>query len=310
MLTLTRLLHRRHARPYRARHCSCPCPCPCPCSCSWCHPEHSEGPQQRSSLPRRFQLFNQPVGPPRLRRVPHLRVVPFDAKVGISTLRLRVSTLVCTLCLLGSAAAAQPLQTQTELRQTQALWLSQQLHRTIEAAQILVSPESTTLEGCTITRSRLAPTGATALSLRCPASRLPHLVLLNVTDTGGPHLPGARGRSAAGGPHPPAVGECGMQHTPGGPHAVGECGMQRAALASSSAPAAAPRAAPSSNIVRAGAALTADWRTAFIHAQLPVVALESGAAGAEIRVRVPQTNRIVRARILSADAVAIVMAGA
>lgn len=76
------------------------------------------------------------------------------------------------------------------------------------------------------------------------------------------------------------------------------------ALPSPGTPAASP------NIVRAGAALTADWRTAFIHAQLPVVALQAGAAGAEIRVRIRQTNRIVRARILSADTVAIVIAGA
>ena len=54
----------------------------------------------------------------------------------------------------------------------------------------------------------------------------------------------------------------------------------------------------------------ADWRTAFLHAELPVVALDSGAAGAEIRVRIPSTNRIMRARILSAHTVAIVVAGA
>jgi hypothetical protein len=59
-------------------------------------------------------------------------------------------------------------------------------------------------------------------------------------------------------------------------------------------------------LVRTGAALSADWRTDTLHAQLPVVALDSGAAGDEIRVRITQTNRIMRARILSAHTVTIV----
>ena len=63
-------------------------------------------------------------------------------------------------------------------------------------------------------------------------------------------------------------------------------------------------------MVRAGATLQADWRTDFLHAELPVVALDAGAAGAEIRVRIPSTNRIMRARILSAHTVTIVVAGA
>jgi len=185
-----------------------------------------------------------------------------------------VPTLVCTLCLLGSPAVAQQAQPPADLHQAQASWLSRQLHVSVEAAQILVSPDSTTLEGCTITRLRPTSTGATALSLRCPASRLPHLVLLNLS---------------SGDPHPPAVGEC-MVHLPS---TFPKTSFTLAAA----------------NIVRAGAALTADWRTAFIHAQLPVVALDSGPAGAEIRVRIPQTNRIVRARILSPSAVAIVVTG-
>jgi flagella basal body P-ring formation protein FlgA len=78
----------------------------------------------------------------------------------------------------------------------------------------------------------------------------------------------------------------------------------------SSGPGASIEPAASPNIVHAGAALRADWRTDFIHAQLPVIALDSGAAGAEIRVRIPQTNRIVRARILGPHTVAIIMAGA
>lgn len=63
-------------------------------------------------------------------------------------------------------------------------------------------------------------------------------------------------------------------------------------------------------IVRAGATLQADWRTGSLHAELPVVALDSGAAGAEIRVRIANTNRIMRARILTTHAVTIVAAGA
>ena len=86
--------------------------------------------------------------------------------------------------------------------------------------------------------------------------------------------------------------------------------MQPAAPPSPIKPSLASKPQPAAPaIVRAGAALHADWSTAFIHAQLPVVALDSGAAGAEIRVRIPQSNRIVRARILSAHAVAIVVAG-
>jgi len=208
-------------------------------------------------------------------------------------LRPRISTLVFTLCLLGSAAAtssaSQPPQaeapTQVDSRPAQAQWLSQQLHRPVEAAQILVSPESTTLEDCTITRARLASTGATALSLRCPASRLPHLVLLNIANAGASHQPRLD------------VGLCSYPHQP----VVAECRVQ---------PIAHRTTAASLNIVRAGTALRADWRTDFIHAQLPVIALDSGAAGAEIRVRIPQTNRIVRARILDPHTVAIVVAGA
>ncbi len=258
-----------------ARSCpNCGSPCPrsgpriCLCICS-CLP--------RCSCLRRL---SQPQT-----RVPHLRVVPFDAKVGISkvgprSLPLAISTLVFTLCLLGSAAAAsQPPQAQSDSRQAQALWLSQQLHCPVEAAQILVSPEAATLEGCAITHARLASTGATALSVRCPASRLPHLVLL----------------TAAASP------ACDLH-----PHAP----KPQLTNVESNRPAPTALAAASPNIVHAGAALRADWRTNFIHAQLPVVALDSGAAGAEIRVRIPQTNRIVRARILSPHTVAILMAGA
>jgi len=204
-----------------------------------------------------------------------------------------VSTLVCIVGLLGSAVAAgasgEPLQAQDDSRLAQAAWLSRQLHHPVEVAQILLSPEVATLENCTVRHVRRASTGATALSLRCPASRLPRLVLL--ADTGVPRA----GTSAAFG------------SVSGREAASGECAIQSTAPASLN-PAPSQHAAASPKIVRAGAALRADWRTAFIHAQFPVVALDSGAAGAEIRVRIPLTNRIIRARILSADAAAIVLA--
>ncbi len=135
-----------------------------------------------------------------------------------------------------------------------ASWLSQQLHRTIEPAQILVFPETFALDGCTIIRQQVTPMGATSLSLRCPAHILPQLVLLKL-----PIAPSA--------PLPPPV-------------------------------------------VQAGSTLQADWRTDSMRASIQVVALDSGAAGAEIRVRVARTNRILRARILSAHNVAIIAAGA
>lgn len=65
-----------------------------------------------------------------------------------------------------------------------------------------------------------------------------------------------------------------------------------------------------SPLVRAGTTLHADWRTSALHAALPVVALDSGADGAEIRVRVFHSSRILRARILDAHNVVIVSAGA
>lgn len=167
----------------------------------------------------------------------------------------RISSIFfCAISLLNSVAASVAV----EPKQAVALWLSQQLHRPIEASQILVSPVASALQGCTITRVRPVPTGATSLSLRCPAHVLPQLVLLNLS-------------VAAAAP-----------------------------LAISAVP----------PIVRAGATLRADWRTDFMHAVLPVVAIDSGAAGAEIRVRVANTSRIMRARILSAHTVTIVVSGA
>jgi hypothetical protein len=190
------------------------------------------------------------------------------------------SAIFCALfLLLGSAAAASFAP---EPQQAAALWLSQQLHRPIEASQILVSPPDTALEGCTIARARHASSGATALSLRCPTLALPHLVLLRDDAA----APGAGSIS----PLQSASAHDASHNTPHDlPHGL------------------ALKAPP---IVRAGAALRADWRTASLHAQLPVVALDSGATGAEIRVRIANTNRILRARILSAQDVTIIAAKA
>ena len=182
--------------------------------------------------------------------------------------RLSSSTLLCTLALLSSAAAVPAAA--AESRQAVAMWLSQQLHRQIEASQILLSPEGGALEGCTITRSRPVPIGATALSLRCSAHALPQLLLVHVS--------------------------------------LHAASADRAARRVSALPPKPPANIPP--IVRAGAALQADWRTASLHAELPVVALDSGAVGTEIRVRIASTNRIMHARILTARTVTIVVAGA
>jgi flagella basal body P-ring formation protein FlgA len=86
--------------------------------------------------------------------------------------------------------------------------------------------------------------------------------------------------------------------------------MLHLSLENSDAPDVRPRRAPSvPPTVRVGAALQADWVTPSLHAQLPVVAIESGGAGDEIRVRVKDTNRIMHARILSAHTVSILSAG-
>ena len=182
------------------------------------------------------------------------------------------ATLLCLLVLHTALACA----TAAESRQAAAAWLTQQLHQQVEPAQILVVPESDSLEGCTILRVRPAPTGATSLSLRCPAHILPQLVLVKISFDAVPE-----GILASASAHSPR--------------------------ASVLAKTAAPKTPP---LVRAGAALEADWRTPALHAELPVVALDSGAAGSEIRVRVAHGVRVLRARILTAHSVAIVEAGA
>jgi hypothetical protein len=174
--------------------------------------------------------------------------------------------------MIGSLAAAP---TALDTRQAQALWLSRKMHRTIEPSQVLTSPEGA-LEGCTIARAQAAPTGATSLSLRCPSHALPQLVLLSGDWVTPDVASGVKTRSASD-----------------------------ASLRTSSN----VRPESVTPLVRAGANLQADWRTPFLHAEMPVVALDSGVAGAEIRVRVASSNRIMRARILTAHTVSI-LAGA
>lgn len=161
-----------------------------------------------------------------------------------------------------------------ESRQAAALWLTGQLRVPVEPAQILTIPGSGSLQGCSILRARPEPTGATSLSLRCPTHVLPQLVLLKIPFDAVP----ANISASAPSPHASAA-----------PKTV------------------APKVPP---LVRAGAALEADWRTPALHAELPVVALDSGAAGAEIRVRIAHGVRVLRARILTAHSVTIVEAGA
>lgn len=62
-------------------------------------------------------------------------------------------------------------------------------------------------------------------------------------------------------------------------------------------------------LIRAGTRLQADWRTPAMHAVLPVVALEAGTDGAEIRVRLAGGQRIYRALVISAHSVKILCEG-
>lgn len=196
--------------------------------------------------------------------------------------RILSATLLCLLGLRAAAAAADT--SAAGPRRDAAVWLSQQLHRPVEPAQILLVPRTGSLEGCTITRMRPAPTGATALSLRCPAHVLPQLVLLKI----------------------PLDADANLASNPNG-----LLSGVRPGVVPNTMPGALRHAAPNTPpLVRAGAALEADWRTPVLHAELPVVALDSGAAGAEIRVRIAQGIRVLRARILTAHTVTIVEAGA
>jgi hypothetical protein len=184
------------------------------------------------------------------------------------------SKVFCTFALLLSATpgSAAAASAADEPRQAMARWLTQQLHCPVEASQILVSPDAFPPEGCVIQRARRESIGATSLSVRCPEHILPQLVLLK--------LPAGVDVASAPGSH--------------SPWSLSAKNLTHGALP----------------LVRAGALLNADWRTDSLHALLPVVALDSGAAGAEIRVRIAQTNRILHARILGAHNVSIIVAGA
>ncbi len=187
-----------------------------------------------------------------------------------------LSTLLSMLSLLGSAIGSAPAARASAVedsKQAVALWLSQQLNHPIAASQVLTSPNATALEGCSITRTRPTHYGRTSLSLRCPAHALPQLVLLDADVS----------RASS--------------HAP-----------ERTRVASSEAARIAQRNVVS--MVRTGSALRADWRTDNMHALLDVIAMDSGGAGAEIRVRIAHTNRVMRARILNAHTVSVIPAGA
>ena len=154
-------------------------------------------------------------------------------------------------------------------RNNTARWLSQQLQQPVEAAQVLVSPEFASFEGCTILRVRPAHADATSLSVRCPGRVLPQLVLLNIP-------PGELSVGTAA-----ALPQHANDGRTGGPAKI---------------------AAP---LVHAGTVLKAEWNTLAIRIAMPVVALEAGASGGEIQVRVPKTNRVLRARVLTAHSVEI-----
>jgi hypothetical protein len=81
--------------------------------------------------------------------------------------------------------------------------------------------------------------------------------------------------------------------------------LRSAAASPDRSAATAPRQ-QKAHLVHAGSRLRAELRTAAMHAELPVVALEAGESGEEIRVRVFGSARVLHARILGAHEVAIV----
>ncbi len=189
-----------------------------------------------------------------------------------------LSTLICMLSMLGSTIGSTPdlamrASAGEDPKQAVAQWLSQQLDRPITTLQVLNSPNAAALEGCRITRTRATHNGRTSLSLRCPAHALSQLVLLDADVS---------------------------------------IASSRAQEKTRSAPSVAPRIAIQNvaPMVRSGSALRADWRTDNMHALLDVIAMDSGSAGAEIRVRIAHTNRVLRARILTTHTVSVVPAGA
>jgi hypothetical protein len=206
------------------------------------------------------------------------------------------STLLCLLAgshLTAAAASrteAAPAE-QSAFVAASAAWLTHQFNRPISPAQILAAPEAS-LEGCIITRLRPAITGATALSLRCPGQSLSQLLLLDLSPDAA-KTSTASCRSASG-LQPPSFGDCG---------ATAQRDAHHPSVSRKSAATLPP-------IIRAGASLQADWRTPSLHAELPVVALDSGPIGAEIRVRVAHSDRVFRAHILTANSVTIIEAGA
>ncbi len=189
-----------------------------------------------------------------------------------------LSTLLWMLPLAGAAVGAISASSARdtaceEARQVAAQWLSHQLDHTIGASQVLTLPDANGFEGCSITRARPTHNGRTSLSLRCPTYALPQLLLLDE------EVALAKYRA------------------PGEAHA----------LFSQAEPIARRSVAP---MVRRGTALRADWRTDGMHALLDVIAMDTGSVGAEIRVRIAHSNRVIRARILNAHTVSVVSSGA
>lgn len=148
---------------------------------------------------------------------------------------LKFATLICTLSLLGSAVGLSAEST-SESRQAVALWLSQQIQRPVAAAQLLIVPTVTHLDGCSVAHARSSVIGTTALSLHCPSQGLPQLALLNFSVA-----------------------------TPDQSTAFSPLASHRVFLKVTPTP---------PTLVHAGAALNADWRTDTIHVQLPVVAFD------------------------------------
>ena len=147
-----------------------------------------------------------------------------------------------------------------------AHWLSQQLHTEIAASQIISAPAAAELEGCAVANTKPTQTGAIAVAVRCDAPRLPRLILLGQ---------GAVQSTESSRPQPK-------------PHA--------------SARTTTNQAQP---MVRQGSLLEARWISASLRLHVPVVAIEAGNTGEEIRVRVRNANRILHARIVDAHTVTI-----
>ena len=156
-----------------------------------------------------------------------------------------------------------------DARARTAAWLTAELHQPITAQQVRSAPEIASFADCRIARIASALTGGSSIELRCAPAAPRQIVLVNLD------LPPAEDG--------PAV------------------------IRSRRAPrTGATRERP---LIHAGARLQADWHTDAMHAVLPVVALQAGGGGEEIRVRLRGGKRIYHARIMSAQSVEILREG-